>query len=1179
MKRALVVAALCVASSARAAAPLLAIDGAATVSLVRDASGGLIRGSSNVTVLTSGFGMAASADQVEVQDRASGQTTIWRAVDLVDPQVGVSFGDRVVLASGARAGADSLDVLALHAAQSGDFRGLSLHRTDAFGVPKLVRRAAPGDFAPELAEWLVAPVACPQGACGFGDQVTDFGLAASEARSCAATRLGIVCVEATGSPTVRLRMPLAALEAIPVAPIERSLGWDPVYGFGPNAETWALGPMAGAADGRVWFVADRRFIDIPEQGPSIARQAVRYVIELGADGHTLTVLDGPHISGGPLAEVTHLALDAALDALVAFPGPVWDPVDLTYYGGGDGGGGTLTGQRRFFGLSMRVIATDGGGTGYLSLTDSVARQLRCPTGTGGGLGKALSAGSCFFGTVRPTLATITSVGGPRLGLTFTGGPVDSGAAPRLVVGAVTFDTDRLDLDGDGLDAKTERELGTSDFARDSDGGETSDLQEHAFAGTDPTVAEDDPSLIGGARRSTVIYSQSTDISRHLPAMSDLAGQPAQTPGSAGPACSQLRCYARDGSVLVDFSDILATGQAVRSVDGSFVALPTGEGVVRVFIADGRRELYLSGPEYLALLPVAALVPVDASRTWLVSLDQAKVALFVDDEPPRVVLDVEAERCAAGLGGCDTRPQPETELFVTYINGFPTYVPMPTESVRAVGYIGYNDVLGRVEVFVQGMLEAWWVGVDESGPVVVARGRELAGLNALELPKELTTAAALPPSLFLATGRGDFMTDANVRDPWLGSRSTISRQEAFEPFGTRPFSGWDGALLRGVRFDGIPKLSELVRYDEGLDPGDVVYLAEVVWPYGEGTRETDRLPRSMLYRVGPRGGAVPLWDVGRADIVRPVSVAVAPEGWMCIVDSRQVAGFPGTPGARVHLLGPLPTRGGIPGQPFSPLELADATACAFDGESALLTLHTSPPRIERRSSSADGPGTGSPSTTALTVPPGLPADAHPVSFFRTADGFDANWSSTQYAAISTLLDDGRVALIDHGSLTIDGAAAHPRLAQYAGTNLYPKTSPLYGNPTVIDRGQGDLVIVGLAYPALGMNLGSGELWDLTPEWGNVRAIARVPGGERADALDPWTGRPVTRTPLVDPLEPGGEPAPPIPTAPSAPLVEGSDEVPQPGCAGADPSYPWLALVALLLAYALARRRVRAPTLRA
>ncbi len=1172
MRRGLVIVALCVASGAHAATPLFAMDQAATVELRFDSTGAPIRGGSDATVYTPGFGLVASRTQLEVQDRHTGTVTTWPATDLVDPTVGVAFGDRLTMAAGPGPELAAMDLIVWHAGQYGDFRGLLLLRTDAFGVPKLLRSAAASDFAPELGPWLAAPGPCPGGGCAYGDKLSDLSVASSAARSCVATRDGIVCVEASGAPAVRLRMPLAALAAISAAPIERSLAWDPVYGFGPNTEGWTLGPVAGAADGRLWFVADRAFVQVREQGVSTVRQSARYVIELGADGETLTVLDGPHVGEGPLSAVTHLGFDRRLNALVAFPGPGWDPVDISYYGGGDGSGGALSGRRRYVGLSMRVIATDGSGAGYLSLTDSVARLLRCQAGNGGGLGKAQSAGSCFFGTVPPTLASVADGGPGVVGLAFSGGPIDTGVAPGLVFGWVDFDVDRLDLDGDGLDAATERGLGTSDFARDSDGGETNDFEEYVIAGTDPTAPADDPSLLGGARRSTVIYSQSTDIARHLPAMPDLAAQPAQTPGSAGPACSQVRCYARDGAVLVDYGDLAATGPAVRSVDGSFVAVPTAPGLVRVFIADGRRELYLSGPEYLGLLPAGAIVPVDVTRTWLVSLAQAKVALFVEGEAPRVLLDVEAERCAAGLGGCDARAKPQTELFVSYINGFPTYVPMPTDDVEGVGYIGYNDVLGRIEVFVQGTLEAWWVGVDESGPMVMARGRELAGLNAAKLPDVLWTAWALPPGFFMATGHGDFMTDSNVRDPWLGSRSTLSRQESFEPFGSRPFSAWDGVMLRGVSGDGGAALSELVRYEEGLAPGDVVYLAEVAWPFGEGTRETDRLPRTMLYRVGPRGGAVPLWDMGRRDILRPVSLAVAADGWVCIVDSRNLEGFPAVVGARVHLLGPLPTRGGVPGQPFSPLELADASACAFDDDSALLTLHTDPPRIERRSSSAAGPGTGALTTTALTVPPGLPADAQPVSFFRGADGFEANWSGAQDGSARARLDDGRVAVIDAGGLTIDGQPAHPRLAQYAGTGLYPKTSALYGSPTIIDRGQGDLVIVGLPYPAVGMNLGTGALWDLTPEWGKVRAIARVPGGERAHAVDPWTGRPVTRSPIVAAAEPGSAPAPTVPTAPAAPSIEGSDKLAAAsGCAGGGSNSPWAALLLSLFARGLSRRR--------
>jgi hypothetical protein len=188
MRRGLVMVALFVASSAQAAAPLLAMDQAATVGLVRDATGGLIHGGGAASVLTAGFGMVASADQVEVQDRKTGQTTIWRAVDLVDPKVGVSFGDRVTLAAGAGAGTDSLTVLVVHAGQSGDFRGLLLHRTDASGALKLVRSVAASEFAPELAGWLGPSPPCPNGGCAYGDKLSDSRAGGSRTRDIALRR-------------------------------------------------------------------------------------------------------------------------------------------------------------------------------------------------------------------------------------------------------------------------------------------------------------------------------------------------------------------------------------------------------------------------------------------------------------------------------------------------------------------------------------------------------------------------------------------------------------------------------------------------------------------------------------------------------------------------------------------------------------------------------------------------------------------------------------------------------------------------------------------------------------------------------------------------------------------------------------------------------------------------------
>lgn len=982
----------------------------------------------------------------------------------------------------------------------------------------------------------------PTGSTGFlaglgqGPETT---LAVSDSgRACFVGAPGVICAEPAPDPVVRVHVPTTALA-------DGDLAWRWAYSEPlPGADTSTSIPaLAAAPDGRLMLLVDNH------------AHGIRNLVAVSADGADVRFVDGPTLDGhGPLGfstltDVRQLEWASSLGGFVAWPVKDIDYLDVGYaVPGGDGSGQGLAATLGWRGRGLRLVDDATARTATVSLTDAIARRMDCS-----GPYQAYDIGICANG---PGEASLARLGDGSLALLGVG----MGGAYR-----VDADREALDLDGDGLLQREEAAHGTSDFERDTDGGVTSDFAEVALTGTNPTDASDDPSLLGGARRERVVYAASPEIERR-----DVPAPSVRSWGVDGPACDGFTCWAKDGRVLVEVDDVVRAGSFIDddgvafygfagsqvSVDGTFFVYVAPEGLVRVFFSDGHRELYIARGE-LEAEPGPAVSPgvshfmdsieyvaVDADHTWVLQPHApARVALYEAGHPARRVLDVAASTCASGLGACDAGPIPTAGLYVGSAGGGPVHIGMPYGGVDdAVRVRGFEAERQRLEVEVGGPLDTWRIGLHASEPpIILARQSEIMG--------------QLMGSI-LPTGHGDYLVFEETRgqdgallgvvDALFGGRDThiLSEPSAYPVIGV-----WGDTLVQRLN---DTSFVELVRYDEGLAPGDLVFLA----PTGS-QREWSVAPQ-MLFRVGPRGGIVPLWDEPATNLVRPTGLDVSASGWMCIADRGA---------RRVHLMGPVATRGGVPGEPADPVLSGDVVDCAWDGGAdgheapTLVTLHTDPPRIERRGGPATELARAAPEVTELAPlgdPPSLPRQ-----LARSGDGHFEAVRDGDDALARAVTSDGQAVVLERPA---DAWTPDARLL--VGGRELARIVPTPGwSYDIVDRGQGLLMVSG--YRALDGTFGEQDetQWVMGYElatgsatsyawWGRAHVMARVPGAAPG-AFDAWTGAPIPTGPAVA--------LPPAPDAPLAP-TDGQRVPRDEGCTGGAPGLG-LAAAALL---ALARR---------
>lgn len=800
-----------------------------------------------------------------------------------------------------------------------------------------------------------------------------------------------------------------------------------------------------APDGRtvtgVWVVR----VDGPDAVTVLRRADPQY-------RSSTSSIPAPPLFPDPLGQATELHYDAAWDALWVGPVLSWTPVSSQQDGVELGGGG----------WGYRVLPLSEPGEGFLDLSSAWAAVGRCQSPDGR---------RCLPGPVGGRTQLDGSLTLFRL---YEAGVRDYEYALRI-------DRDAVDLDGDGLTFAEERGLGTSDFVPDFDADGADDGVELALGG-DPKA----PDTSHAPRTVALVASpllparllRNTETSRvPLPDQVTVAGGPVCLPGGPG-----WQCRDADGSLLVEFD--APARPPIANADGT-----------RVFVIDGDRleTLTLDGRDRRPVLDAAALgdafgalldaggaalledlefFPANGLDVWIANAPgtadgRLRVALARADGQVRVVLDSIDDACAAELGPCAPDPPP-----TGYVLGGP--LVMNTEG-RVLGYHAESD---RLLVGLGGSWESYFVGLHAEAPLaVVARSRALAGIERSGRPSwpRLDWEGVLP-SVALALPDGGLFTGMRP----LGRR--------FEPGSLSAWSPWFAASTANtVRASNVRfrHFGPAIVGDDGLEyfyapravsPGDTLYLAHT-------ERPSSGEPGFMLYAIGPRGGANPLWERPLPGLRGPTGMHVGDDGRLCIADRRAQ-----------RLVELLPDEDGVPavlgrtgeGEPF--------VDCLYDINGELLVLIENPARVMRAADDGE--------LFVLDRPPGI--DPH-ADLVATPDGFE-------------------VLKLLQGENAVRGVAWLPSGERFEFRNG-DLLDPVTGDPVrlsgasllrAVPRADGSIVVVFASTAAEPPEDGSPMLsrppllllpdgttlpvTALDEETGPYQAIAAVPGGTRRD---PWS----------------------------------------------------------------------------
>ena len=504
------------------------------------------------------------------------------------------------------------------------------------------------------------------------------------------------------------------------------------------------------------------------------------------------------------------------------------------------------------------------------------------------------------------------------------------------VGRVTGDLDRLDIDRDSLTWAEEVALGTSDLTPNSDGSPVADNVEVAL-GMDPAKGGDEGSLERSALTST--WCPSPAIFWHLPdevqetvRQWGMAG--VTTGGSAeGPLCLLAPgtgyCLWLDGTRIplptVGSHRLLgfpSSSPHTKSADGTHVAWLDGDGLQRLFFADGLQDVFLplDGLEPLQLGPNSGLQihPARADLAFVSSLttDAAQSAtqlllLAVEaGKEPRILYDHFAARCDNELGPCHPLAE-QVEPSALADQHDVAYPPRP---------LGWNETLQAFEILVAARYMKYRIGVPLEGEPFLIESFECCGAwNNGQW------------NWMLRLGEDHYLTDAGEMHGTGYFLPTAFQDPSL--FNNTPPLGAFGHTV--FHTDAFGNLTEQVRYAGNPQPGDALIVAEGL-AQGPGNYGMN------LFWSRPRGGAVPLWTLNQwwGDQTRITGADINTNGVLCVADQGNGA------------LRRFESPGGIVGYRPTQVSLRDDFGappldCVMaDDDSTLVLVEGDPPRLVR-----------------------------------------------------------------------------------------------------------------------------------------------------------------------------------------------------------------------------------------
>ncbi len=532
-------------------------------------------------------------------------------------------------------------------------------------------------------------------------------------------------------------------------------------------------------------------------------------------------------------------------------------------------------------------------------------------------------------------------------------------------------------------------------------------------------------------------------------------------------------------------------------------------------------------------------PVDADNLFIVGGSSTTRVFHVDGAGEITFrLDLAQQACADGLNLCPGQPEPYSKALYG-----------PGVHPRA-HVLGWHSGLGRLLLGVPAFGELFVVGLHPTEPPnVVLRSHALHGLarndyefwlRGPEIPGD-----GLPLRL-QPTGHGELFSEFDLFTP------------QFQRLPKNPFAYLQGQAipqLTGVWGDTLLSTdtgNEWVRYERRVQPGDTLLLRQAERPLLEGGYDEGY----MLYAIGPRGGANPLWDDLDMALRGVTGMDVSATGDLCIADRF---------GKQLIELAPHTDGSLIPSLPSVRIEDVEPIDCLYDGDD-LLVLVAAPYAVLRLDRATEtlvphlsipddprAPGqlvAGPDGPELLRVPQD---GGDPMGALHRADGTLFTLGSyTWQGASQPRKTDGTMAhLAERPDGRVVALYYRPGLGVGSGDDLDEEP------PTLLD------VDSGHSYPLVVLDRATSR-----------SALAQVPGGL---PVDPWTGEPGPThwPPPSSSQAPGLGPAPGHPSGGQADpdrqrSAPGDDDD---GCAASGSSPLPLALTLLTLAWL--RARIRAP----
>jgi len=1020
-------------------------------------------------------------------------------------------GTERVLLSWSREPGPSI-VISAHGVDPGG-AGLMLLRFDREGRVELFRLqcsdAPLGDVGQRDPEPFVAlqaadnPVVRGEDLRHVGSPVSSAAFTADSA--CLSFESGVWCLQPEGAGhELRLRRSWEDLQAeLDPSPYwwhERAVDrYQPV-----SSERWFTRALLSLPDGSLAMAAllELRFAR-PDPTLPVWGLDVRWILRLPREG-PLQVLLGPsplRTAQAPIAPVfeplhglRELHYHPGWDALLVWPIQRWE------WGGWQIDLGPRGDDAGWQGQGIHVLPLNEPGRGYLSLSDAVLRHRRCDEGG--------HAGGCSWAAqdqlmVRPD---------GELWLLMANN-VDGMGATSLH--RVAWDPETLDLDRDGLTDAQERAAGSSPWRFNSDGGVVEDDLEVLVAGSDPADSVDDPAPVDQELLATS-YAASQLIRLRLPDMEYDRLHPSW--GVKGPFCAWGQCTDAAGQVVATYDDPPSSHHSdtpiLNSIDGSFAVLQRDygnpdDGLWGLRFADGHTwpitdEATLD--EHFPTHP-ARVLPVSEEEIWLFHPYSPALVLVRDgDGSLRRIYDHEQARCDSGLGPCDEPLRVE-----------------PTQPVHDVfdsfEVVGYLEATGEVLLGVSGVWDRYLVALHASGTARVLRhAPALSGI--LQTPLAYLPFAGFEdrplrprwPQRLVPTGHGDYLDANGPLGPHL-ERLVPNSYLYWSAFSV-PASAtgmWGDTLVSHQCCDTVQDgYWEWVRYEHRVEPGDTLWVDRFM-DRGVGSMGT------MLYRIGPRGGASPLWDKLEQEMGHPVGMDATAHGSVCIADATNGRVWDYESANALH----------VPNVLRRWVSVGAIADCQYapDDDETLYVLLRDPPRIE-----VLHPDSLQPELDEL-----LPEDSRPIQLLRlpdgqrqvvdARDGFLGATVSREGRLISLREDHPYDVQIDEGLTlgTLPGAWC------FAPDLDTMEERPPSGLAHVVERPDGRVVVMYYWIPAdqpTANMVWFTPLMLLDPDTQRVLfaaqkessfrrggAITAVPGG---DPRDPWTGQPYRATHWGEPV---------------------------------------------------------------